>query len=221
MATVTKPPSRSGVPSRRFVLDDVSWSEYTRFLKACDERPTIRLTYDRGRLQIMTISFEHERYGYFLGRLAVTLTEELGLAVLGGGSTTFRRYAKRRGLEPDNCYWIASEPKVRGKLKIDLRDDPPPDLAIEIDISRSSLRRMSIYASLGVPEVWRFDGTTLFFHRLQPNESYEVAAESGIFPGLRPNELVRFLDRLERDEENAVIRQFRTWIRSRAAAGWR
>jgi Uma2 family endonuclease len=190
-------------------------------LKTFDERPAIRLTYDQGSLEIMTISFKHERYGDFLGRLAVTLTEELALPVLAGGSTTYRRYAKRRGLEPDNSYWIASEPKVRGKFKIDLRVDPPPDLAIEIDITRSSMRRMRIYASLGVPEVWRFDGRSLYFHLLQSDERYKVSNVSGIFPGLRSNDLVRFLEKCKRDEENAVIRQFRNWIQSRIAAGWR
>ena len=208
-------------PSGKLVLEDISWQEYTRLLKVFDERPAIRLTYDHGTLELMTISFKHERYGEFIGRLVATLTEELGLPIMGGGSTTFRRYAKRRGLEPDNCYWIPSESKVRGKFKIDLREDPPPDLAIEIDISRSSMSRMSIYASIGVPEVWRFDGRTLSFHRLQPDETYEIVPESGVFPGLRPNDLVQFLQQPKREEENAVIRQFRSWIRSRVAAGWR
>lgn len=215
MSTVTE------TASGRVVLEDISWREYTRLLKLFDERPAIRLTYDQGTLELKTISFRHERYGDFLGRLAVTLTEELGLPIMGGGSTTFRRYAKRRGLEPDNCYWIASEPAMRGKNKIDLNTDPPPDLAIEIDVSRSSMPRMSIYASLGVPEVWRFNRRVLAFHRLRSDETYEVISESGIFPGLRPNDLVRFLERRNREDENTVIRHFRRWIRSRVAAGWR
>jgi Uma2 family endonuclease len=205
----------------KLVLDDISWKEYTRLLKTFDERRSVRLTYDHGTLEIMTISFEHERYAWFLGRLAVVLTEELGLPILGGGSTTFRRYAKRRGLEPDNCYWITTEPKVRGKSKIDLQNDPPPDLAIEIDITRSSLRRMSIYASIGVPEIWRFDGRSLSFHIRQTNDTYAVATDSNIFPGLRSGDLSRFLDRRSREEENAVIRQFRAWIKSRKWAGQR
>jgi Uma2 family endonuclease len=202
-------------PSGKLVLDDISWKDYTRLLKTFDERRSVRLTYDHGILEIMTISFEHERYAWFLGRLAVALTEELGMPILGGGSTTFRRYAKRRGLEPDNCYWITAEPKMRGKWKIDLLRDPPPDLAIEIDISRSSLGRMSIYASLAVPEIWRFDGRTLSFHILQKNGTYLATTDSHIFPGLRSSDLSRFLDRRSREEENTLIRQFRTWIKSR------
>jgi Uma2 family endonuclease len=216
MATVTKKTRLS-----RFLLDGVSWQEYTRLLRAFQERPSIRLTYDRGRLEIMTVSFEHEHYSWLLGRLAIALTEELGLPIMGGGSTTFRRYAKRRGLEPDNCYWITSEPKVRGKLKIDIRSDPVPDLAIEIDISRSSKRRMCIYASLRVPEVWRFDGRALSFHILRSNETYEETTESGIFRGLRADDLLRFLTQRGREDENTIIRRFRAWIRTRENAGWR
>lgn len=221
MSTAIKIPAQPKSASGRFVLDDVSWAQYTQFLRAFDERSAIRLTYDRGRLEIMTLSHEHESFADFLGRMATTLTEELNLSIKAGRSTTFRRRDLNRGLEPDNSYWITSEPKVRGKRKIDLRSDPPPDLAIEIDISRSSVGRMSIYGSLGVRELWRFDGRILTFHILQPDGSYGSSDESGIFPGLRPNDLVRFLRRLQHDEENTVIRQFRTWVRSRIAAGWR
>jgi Uma2 family endonuclease len=96
------------------------------------------------------------------------LTLQLGLPLRGGGSTTFRRRGRRSGLEPDECYWIGSEPLVRGKEKIDLRRDPPPDLALEVDISYSTLNRMSIYAALRVSEVWPFDGKALTFTSLVP-----------------------------------------------------
>ena len=177
MSTVQATPVSS---EQRLVLEDVSWRTYERLLRIFDERPAIRLTYDRGCLEIMTISHEHESYGRFLGRLVVTLTEELGLLLKEGGSTTFRRRHKQRGLEPDNCYWIESEPQVRGKLEIDLTIDPPPDLAIEIDVTHGSLDRLAIYATLGVPEVWRFDGQTLCFHMLEKG-SHTASSESRTF----------------------------------------
>ena len=151
--------------NQRFFLDSVSWDRYTRLLRAFSDRH-LRLTYDQGVLEIMTLSHRHENLGRFLGRLAVTLTEEFELPIKEGGSTTFRRRRAEKGLEPDNCYWIANEAAVRGKDKIDLRRDPPPDLAVEIDITHSSLDRMGIYASIRVPEVWRFDGRVLAFLRL-------------------------------------------------------
>src|SRR5438093_4119033 len=118
---------------QRFVLYGVSWQEYVRMLRAFSERHGVRLTYDRGTLEFMTLSLEHERWGRFFNLLILALTMELGLPLQGGGSTTFRRRRKERGLEPDECYWSASEPLMRGKTKIDLRHDPPPDVAVEID----------------------------------------------------------------------------------------
>src|SRR5438105_158754 len=105
---------------QRFVLYGVSWQEYVRMLRAFSERRGVRLTYDRGTLEIMTLSLEHERWASFFHVLIFALTMELGLPLMAGRSTTFRRRRKRRGLEPDDCYWIASEPVMRGKLKIDL-----------------------------------------------------------------------------------------------------
>jgi Uma2 family endonuclease len=201
------------------MLDDVSWQTYTRLLHVFDRRSSIRLTYDCGTLEIMTITHEHESDGEFLGRMVETLTEELGLPIKVGGSTTFRRRRKQRGLEPDQCFWIASEAQVRGKRKIDLNVDPPPDLVIEIDVTHSSLPRLDIYATLGVPEVWRFDGEELTFHLLGPNGEYVESASSPTFPGVKPRDLVRFMNMRFRAEENSVIRQFRAWVRERIVDG--
>ncbi|MCI0381035.1 MAG: Uma2 family endonuclease [Gemmataceae bacterium] len=201
------------IPSQqRILLDNVSWRKYTSLLRALSDRH-LRLTYDQGMLEIMTLSHEHESLGRFLGRSAVTLTEELDLPLKEGGSTTFRRRPKQKGLEPDNCYWIASEAKVRGKRKIDLRKDPPPDLAIEVDITHSSLNRMAIYAEIRVPEVWRIDSKGLTFFVLDSDNNYQPATTSLVFPELTPADLMEFINRRARADENEVIKQFRAWIR--------
>jgi Uma2 family endonuclease len=201
---------------QRLVLYDVPWRTYTRLLRLFDER-RLRLTYDRGTLEIMTLTHEHEGYSYVLGRFIDALTEELGLPIKGGRSTTFRRRKRQRGLEPDNCFWIASEPRVRGKNKIDLRVDPAPDLAIEIDITSSSLNRMGIYADLGVPEVWRFADQTLTFHVLGGDRRYTVAARSAAFPFVTPADVLRFLALRTTLDENAVVRELRAWVREQIA----
>src|SRR5207244_4328204 len=176
MATVQHP------AEQRLLLYGVSWQEYGRTLRALAERPSLRLTYDRGTLELMTLSLEHESIVRFFNLLILALTLELGLPLKGGGSTTFRRRRRRRGLEPDECYWIANEPLVRGKDKIDLRRDPPPDLALEVDISYSTLDRMAIYAALRVPEVWRYDGAVVSFHVLGPDGAYAAVASSKAMP---------------------------------------
>jgi Uma2 family endonuclease len=203
---------------QRFVLDGVDWRMYSRWLLLVRDRPAVRLTYDRGTLEIMTLSHEHESWEYFMARLIDALTEELGLPVKGGGSTTFRRRKQKRGLEPDACWWIANEALVRGKARINLRTDPPPDLALEIDITHSSLNRMAIYAALRVPEVWRFRNQVLTFYVLGADGKYAVSTTSRAFPLVSADDMSRFLPLADQLDVNAVVRQFRVWVRQRMAA---
>ncbi len=139
----------TAVAEQRILLHDVSWQTYEALLREFDCRP-IRLTYDRGALEIRTLSHGHEHSAHLLGRLVEALTVELNVPIHSGGSTTFHQEAKQRGLEPDECYWVQNEPRMRGRKEFDFDADPPPDLAIEVDISRSSLngwRSMPRWAS--------------------------------------------------------------------------
>ncbi|TMQ31234.1 MAG: Uma2 family endonuclease, partial [Planctomycetota bacterium] len=212
-ATVQKP------PEQHFLLYGVSWQEYGRMLRAFAERPSLRLTYDRGALELMTLSLEHEALVRFFSLLVLALTLELGLPLKGGGSTTFRQRRHRRGLEPDECYWIANEPLVRGKNKIDLRRDPPPDLALEVDVSYSTLDRMSVYAALRVPELWRYDGTALTFFALGSDGYYAAVAQSLAMPQVLSADLTRLLAVRGTMDENALFRHFQAWARQRFGAG--
>lgn len=205
--------------SQRLLLTDVDWRSYLHMLRAFQGQPSVRLTYDRGSLEIMIMTYEHEGQSHLLGRFLVALTEELGKPVAGGGSTTFKRRDRKRGLEADECFWIAGEPRIRGKKRIDLRIDPPPDLAIEVDVTRRSLQRMPIYAALRVPEVWRLAGGTLTFHVLGADGKFAAALQSASFPGLEPSALTPFLALRGQVEENALVRQFRDWVRQQVAAG--
>ncbi len=215
MSTAPVPP----VTGQTLFLDGVDWQTYSRLLRAFAERSAVRLAYDRGCLEITSPLHEHESDADFLGCLVVALTEEMGLPRKAGGSTTLRRRRRRRGLEPDRCYWIAHEPAVRGKRRIDLRIDPPPDLAIEVDVTHSSLDRLGIYAALGVPEVWRLDGQTLTFHVLGSGRSYTAASHSLAFPLVAPGDLTSFLALRAGQDETSVVRQFRAWVRQRLSAG--
>ena len=157
LAQLTAPPARAGrwtAPgTQRLVLHNVPWQSYVVIGDALPDRPALRMTYDRGNLEFMTTSPEHEKYKVRLGRLLEALVEECGLRVEPLGNMTMRREELERGLEPDECFWIANEPHMRARLDWDPRRDPPPDLVIEIEISRSALDRMGIYAALRVPEV--------------------------------------------------------------------
>ena len=206
-------------PSQSMLLEDVDWPTYSRLLRVFADRCSVRLTYDRGRLEIMSPRREHEIDNKLLDRFVFILAEELGVEINSGGSTTYRSRRRRRGLEADNSYWIANEPKVRGKRRIDLKVDPPPDLAIEVDLTNSCLDRLSIYAKLKVPEVWRLSGNSLAFLILGEEGDYSEGA-SVAFPYLKPEDLLRFLALYEQTGEIALVRQFRAWVRQRIAENW-
>jgi Uma2 family endonuclease len=213
MATATTPTTGNAV-----VLHDIDWRTYTRLLWVFAERPRVRLTYDRGVLEIMSPLKEHENASELLGCFVVVLTEELGLTRQAGGSTTLRRRRQQKGLEPDRCWWIANEPRVRGKRRLNLRVHPPPDLAIETDVTHSSLDRMGIYAPLRVPEVWRLEGQHLSFHLLGPDGKYTPTLRSRSFPLVTAGDLMRFLSLVASEDDTSIVRQFRDWVRQQIAA---
>jgi Uma2 family endonuclease len=211
------PAKRKAVNGQYLRLSGVDWTTYSQLLRAFAERPAIRLTYDRGELEIMSPLLKHDD-ARFLGRLVLVMTEELALPLKAGGSTTLRRRLKQRGIEADDCFWIANAHRMTGRRDLDLRRDPPPDLAIEVDVTHTSLDRLSIYAALQVPEVWRLDGDTLKFHILGADGSYTIADRSRAFPQIGPADLLKFLQQARQaGDDNVVIRQFRNWIRQHPA----
>jgi len=201
---------------RRFLLSGVSWGTYEALLTDVGESP-IRLSFDAGDLEFMSPGGLHDRYKYRFGRLIGALTEELDIQVDGCGSTTLRSVQLNKGLEPDEAFYIRNEPRVRGKLDMDLEVDPPPDLAVEIDISSSSVDREGIYAALGVPELWRFDGESLRVFRLGAGGAYEVVASSPSFPYLPLDEFAAFVDPVTDEGQTAWVKRFKVWVRERVA----
>ena len=199
--------------THRVLLENISWQTYQALLKDVEEQPGIRLTYDCGNLEIMAPLDPHEAYKKLLGRLVEAATEELNIEIRSLGSRTCSREDMARGLEPDQCYYIQNELAVRGKKQLDLNQDPPPDLVIEIDITNSSMNRMRLYEALQVPEVWRYDGSQLIVYCLE-NEKYQIRDRSEALPQLVPSQLVRFLKLAETMGETSLIRSFREWVRS-------
>jgi Uma2 family endonuclease len=211
---------RVPVPAeQRLVLYDVTWKQYLAFADALEGRH-IRLTYDRGNLEIMTISPKHERSKHLLGLLVMVLCEELDIDIAGYGSMTCKREDLERAMEPDECYWIANEPLVRGRDDIDLTRDPPFDLGLEVEVSRSVLNRLGIYAALKVAEVWRFTGHTLHVLLLDANGEYVKSAKSRAFPFLPVAELARFCALGATMSDTKVLRLFRAWVREQIEQGW-
>src|SRR5205085_2256163 len=116
---------------QRLLLHGIKWQSYELIGAGLRDRPNLRLTYDRESLEIMTLSPEHEKLKHRMGRLLEILAEEMGLPLEPGGSMTFNQEEAGRGLEPDECFWIQNETRVRGKVRWDPAVDPPPDLVVE------------------------------------------------------------------------------------------
>jgi Uma2 family endonuclease len=166
----------------------------------------------------MVISYLHEGGAGFLARCVYVLTEETNTPVATAGSTTLERADLDRSIEPDKSFYLKSEPLIRGKKQIELPNDPPPDLAVEFEVSRRAIKQLPIYEVLGVPEVWRTDGESVTFHILQADGKYAVAEHSSNFPFLRSADLLPFLRKRGEVEENALLREFRGWVRKQLEA---
>ncbi len=208
-------PARKDDNGRSLVLHDISWQAYKEICAALPEKH-LHLTYDRGTLEFMVLSTVPERFKSLIGLLIFVLAEELNRVIGSFGSFTHQREDLLRGLEPDQCYYLANFGKVQKKKQIDLSQDPPPDLAVEIEISRSLVDRMGIYQVLKIPEIWRFDGKKLLVHVLK-NGRYEVQRRSPTFPEITVGKLVQFMEMGFKKGDLAMVRAFRPWVRQESA----
>ncbi len=199
-------------PEQRIVLHNVTWETFETLLRETGEHRPTQFVYDRGTLEIMTPLYQHENPKIQLDRLIIILAEELGREIKSAGSMTLKREELQRSIEPDNCYYIQNELAVRGKAELDLKNNPAPDLAIEIDITSSSVDKLGIYAALGVAEIWRYNGQVLQFLQLQ-DEGYVESEFSLAFPVVSVSQMQGFLDLSKSSGEIALVKSFRNWIR--------
>ena len=197
----------------QIILKGIHWETYKSLVRDLEAQPSKRLTYDNGVLEIRMPLPPHERYKKWLGRLVEIITEELGIEIASLGSCTWSRDDLRKGLEPDECYYIQNEAAVRGKETITLSVDPPPDLAIEVDSTSSSLDRMGIYAALGVPEVWRYDFKVMMFWVLV--DSVYVSRETSIaLPLVTATAVQVLLSEAVSMGETSWAKRVRAWIQN-------
>ncbi|MBD6620129.1 Uma2 family endonuclease [Komarekiella sp. 'clone 1'] len=195
----------------QLLIKNISWSGYKHILADLGENRSSRISYSQGVLEIMAPLPEHEVSKKIIGNLVEILLEELDIEFWSLGSTTFDKEKMDAGVEPDDCFYIQNEAAVRGKDIIDLTIDPPPDLAIEIDIT--SRTRFNNYEVLGVPELWRWNGTKLEINVLT-NGKYVKSVTSSIFPDLLVAQTVpEYLIRSKIDGRNEAMKAFRVWVR--------
>ncbi|MBD2166834.1 Uma2 family endonuclease [Calothrix membranacea FACHB-236] len=195
----------------QLLIKNISWSAYKNILAELGENRNSRISYSQGMLEIMAPLPEHEVAKVIIGDLVKALLEELDIEFWSLGSTTFDQEKMDAGVEPDDCFYIQNEAAVRGKDRIDLTVDPPPDLAIEIDIT--SRTRFNNYEVLGVPELWRWKGNRLEIN-VMINGKYVASTASAVFPNLPIAQVIpEYLMRSKSEGRNATMKAFRAWVR--------
>jgi Uma2 family endonuclease len=208
MAVATLPQAEQLV-----VLDHVSWETYERLLAENDPGRGKRFAYDNGRLQIMVLSYRHEHPNRLLASIVEILADEWELNVSSSGSVTVKRSDLFKGFEPDSSFYIRNARAVRGKEELNFAIDPPPDLVIEIDITRDSLNKFPIFAAVGVPEVWRYHQSRVAIHLLREG-AYVEAPVSEMLPPVTGDLLTTFLQAGLDEERPQWVRRLREWAHS-------
>lgn len=214
MVATAPPIHQSFLGEKRVTLRGLTWQGYQQILHALPESRAARLTYDHGILEISMPLESHEFALRLIERFIIILVFEMGMKIKTMGSTTLGREDLDRGAEPDNAYYIQNQAKVAGRT-VNLAEDPPPDLVVEVDITHTDIDKNRLYAAMGVPEFWSYNGQEWRIYQLQ-EKTYQECDRSPTFPEVEKEYLYHFLEKAQQDEIEAE-KEFRSLIREKIA----
>ena len=200
--------------NKKLIVQGVSWDSYEDILKGFENSNALHFAYDNGDLEIEMPSRKHEKLNRLLAKLIELICEELEIDVDNGGSTTYRNKSKAKGVEPDTCFYIQTEPQVRGQLEIDTQK-LPPDLVIEVDVTSPSLDKLPIYAALNVPEVWLYKGERVEILQLVVG-NYQEIENSLALPVLNSRTITEFLNEGLIESSSLWFRAVRKWAQKQS-----
>ena len=192
-------------------LRDVTWGDYEHLLDEVGEAAGLRISYNKGVIEVMILSSEHESLALFVQDLVRLISLRRRRKILCFGSATMKKKRQEKGAEPDACFYIQSAPLIGNKIKLDFTIDPPPDVVVEIDIHHQSLDKFPIYAALGVPEIWRYDGLRCEFYALADG-AYQTIAISRALPVLTSEGLSDFLNRVPTEGQYETLLAAEEWL---------
>ena len=213
MATVLNLPKTA---EARVVLPNVSWETYERLLTDLADCSVPHLTYDRGRLEIMSPTAKHEKVNRHIELLVRITALEMNVEVGSLGSTTFKRVDIERGFEPDSCFYVQNESSIRGKQELDLLVDPPPDIVVEIDVTSSSINKRALFAHFAIPEVWCYDDENIEILNLV-NGAYVKSERSSVLPFITAKVLTDFMAESLTLTGLEWMKKVRDWARQQKA----
>jgi Uma2 family endonuclease len=195
------------------VIHDFDWRDYEQLLEAIGDRTGLRVSYDSGRLEILSPSPEHDIYSRTPDLFVAAFCEVRGIDFQLFGSATWKSERLNKGVEADACYYVKNAGRVIGAKNISLETHGPPDIAVEIDIANSTLKKLSIYAAISVSEVWRYDGQTFQFYRLQGGKYSEIPSSLQL-PGLTGSMLLKAMEECDARGPIAALKAFRRRLRT-------
>jgi Uma2 family endonuclease len=213
MATAIIKPTREAGGDQCVAFPGIGWKGYVTLLRLRGERSMPKMVYLDGTAWLMSPTFPHERLKTRLGQFATEVLVGLRIPYVPAGSTTLRRRAKKGGVEGDQTFYLANEARIRGKNRIDLRTDPPPDLAMEAVYSHDAEAAVEVYRRLRVPEVWICDEAELLILVLQPNGKYATSTTSAAFPFLSAAEVYEWVSQPQSVAELEWVTALRRWVR--------
>ena len=193
------------------VLHNRSWEDYEGLLDAVGENSGLRIWFDSGGLHITTLSPAHATYEDLIQDIVRLVSLRMRIKLLSFGSVTMKLGRKKKGVEPDHCFYVQSADAIKGKNDIDFSTDPPPDVVVEIDLHHESLSKLPIYVALGVSEIWRYDGQRVVIYHLEADQ-YVVAAGSLALPILTADVLTEFLTRCQQEDQYEALLAFEAWL---------
>ncbi len=207
-------------PGQQLLLQDISWSDFEEILEDLGKNRNSRISYSNGVLEIMVPLPEHEKDKEIIGEIVRILLDQLEIDFEPLGSTTFKNEQMTQAVEPDACFYIKNFQAVIGKDRLDLSNDPPPDLAIEIDITNRT--QLNNYLLLGVPELWRYTRKGFQINLLEGGFSegktlqdrrYIESNASPNFPNIPIIELIdRYVKQAQTEGRSKAIRAFKQWV---------
>lgn len=203
---------------QRVVLENINWQQFEQLLQELGAERQARLTYWRGRLEMMTPVAAHERCSRLIDSLILVLVDQLAMPITALMPITLKQAEAGCAAEPDACYYLEARPR---QTELDLRQDPPPDLLVEVALTKSQLAKLPIYATLGIPEVWRYITTAgdemkgqLSIYQLQ-DDHYVESKTSLAFPFLAAARVLEFMAQSDSMSLAAALRLLRAWVQER------
>ncbi len=197
----------------RFFVEEVPWKDYAQLVEDLMGIRSIRISYDQGKMEIMSVSMQHDNEARLFSHVVQILTEELGLEFTSTGSMTMTSQRAEKGAEADDTFYIEDLQRILGKKRVNLDYDAPPDLAVEVDVTHPSLNKLPIYAGLGIGEIWRYKDGQIEFYELV-NGAYQPVAHSKLFFFLTAEALVTAIQNGKATGINTMRRAFRQWVQA-------